>query len=244
MILMTAQEKKYWVAFSCFTPIGPKRFSLLLKYYGSAIKAWGANREELQKIGFKQNLINDFIGFRDSFDLSSYYLRLEKLGIDSITLEDKNYPENLKSIDGRPFFLYIIGQILAKDELAIGIVGTRKVTSYGRQITESLTADLVCSGLTIVSGLAMGIDTLAHLAAVSQKTRTIAILGSSIDSQSLFPPVNRKLAERIAQNGAALSEYPIGSFALKHHFPASNRIISGLSLGTLVIEAPEKSGAL
>jgi len=140
--------------------------------------------------------------------------------------------------------MYIKGTLKPEDEFAVGVVGTRKLTTYGQQVASQISRDLAQAGLTIVSGLAMGIDTLAHLAALEQKTRTIAVIGSSLDRFSIFPSQNRSLAEKIAQNGALLSEYPVGSAALPHHFPARNRIVSGLSLGTLVVEAPEKSGAL
>jgi len=150
----------------------------------------------------------------------------------------------LKEIYDPPYIMYIRGEIKPEDEFSLAVVGTRRVSTYGEQVAVHLARDLAQAGLTIVSGLAQGVDTFAHLAALGEKSRTIAVVGSSLDNSSIFPPTNRHLAEKISLNGAVLSEYPLGSFALKHHFPARNRIISGLALGTLIVEAPEKSGAL
>lgn len=124
----------------------------------------------------------------------------------------------------------------------MAVVGTRKVSPYGKQITPEIVRDLASSKITIVSGLALGVDALAHQAALETQGRTIAVLGCGLDKQSIYPSSNRKLAERIEENGAVITEYPIGTLPLKQHFPARNRIIAGLSLGTLVIEAPEESG--
>ena len=241
---MTKEERNAWIGFSCFTPIGPKRFGLLRKYFGKVEKAWIAKKETLLKIGLKEKLVLDFIKLREEFDPSSYFLRLENLGIRVITFEDKEYPENLKNIDDAPFLLYILGKILPKDSLAIGVVGTRKITSYGREVTESLVSDLVSSGLTIVSGLAFGVDSVAHNTALSLGGRTIGVWAGGLDSA--LPGYRKYLVEKIVKSGqgAVLSEFPLSFHPRPETFPQRNRIISGLSLGVLVTEAAEDSGSL
>ena len=150
----------------------------------------------------------------------------------------------LKQIYAPPAILYLRGRFDSKDNLSLGVVGPRKVSFYGKQITPSLVADICRGGLTIVSGLARGVDTLAHQTALENEARTIAVLGSGIDAKSVYPRSNTRLAEKIAQNGAVVSEYPPGAKPLAQNFPQRNRIISGLCLGVIVIEAKEKSGAL
>ena len=164
--------------------------------------------------------------------------------IKKINLEDKDYPEILKEIHDPPKTLYLRGNFSEKDKIAIAIVGTRNYTGYGKQIAYDIAGSLTEAGITIVSGLAKGIDAFAHKATLEKGGRTIAVLGSAIDSESVYPACNRKLADKIAQNGAVISEYEPGIKSERWFFPQRNRIISGLSLGVLVIEAPEKSGAL
>jgi DNA processing protein len=241
---MTYSEKDYWVSFSCFPIIGPKRFKLLLKYFSSAKKAWTADREEYLKLGFKEKLVNDFDKFRSSFDLSSYYLRLKKYRVDSIILEDNNYPKSLIRLETAPIVIYMLGSTKPADELAIGIVGTRKLTAYGKQVTENLTADLVANGITIISGLAYGVDCVAHSTALEMGGRTIGVWAGGLDT--VLDGFRRNLVKQIVEKnqGAIISEYPLGFPPLKTTFPQRNRIIAGLSLGVLVTEAAEDSGSL
>ena len=164
--------------------------------------------------------------------------------IRKITLQDKNYPAILKEISDPPKELYIKGEIINQDKVAIGVVGTRKYTPYGKQVTLDIAGKLAKLGITIVSGLAKGIDTWAHQAALEQGGRTIAVLGSGLDKKSFYPSSNYSLSEKICQQGAVISEYPSGTRGTQFTFPQRNRIISGLSLGVVVIEAPEESGAL
>ena len=164
--------------------------------------------------------------------------------IEKISLGDNGYPKILKEIHDPPKTLYIRGNFSKQDEIAIGVVGTRSYTSYGKRVTEDIAGNLAETGITIVSGLAKGIDAFAHKAALDRGGRTIAVLGSAVDSNSVYPSCNRKLADKIEKNGAIISEYPSGTKSERWFFPQRNRIISGLSLGILVIEAPEKSGAL
>ncbi|PIU03655.1 DNA-protecting protein DprA [Candidatus Shapirobacteria bacterium CG08_land_8_20_14_0_20_39_18] len=238
---MTNEEKKYWIGFSCVPGIGPKKFKTLLKYFGSAEKAW---KGDLREVGFKEESIRNFNNFREKFDFSSYFLRLEKLGVNSLILEDKNYPESLKQLEDAPFVIYLLGEILPSDELAIGIVGTRKITGYGKQVTESLTADLVSNGLTIVSGLAYGVDYAAHSTALEMGGRTIGVWAGGLDTVN--DGFRKSLVEKILKQkqGTIISEYPLGFEPRRTTFPQRNRIISGLSLGVLVTEAAEDSGSL
>ncbi len=241
---MKRREKIYWIGFSAFPGIGPKRFALLRKYFGNAEKAWKAPKESLVKIGLSEKLIDEFRSFRQKIDPSSLFLRLEKLRIKTITIEDKNYPNRLKSLDNAPFVIYIKGQLKPQDELAIAVVGTRKISSYGRQVTESLVADLVAAGLTIVSGMAYGVDILAHNTALSTDGRTIGVWAGGLDN--LDPGFRKNLVEKIlkTKQGAIISEFPLGLNPSRGTFPARNRLISGLSLGVLVTEAAQGSGSL
>ncbi|MDD2753370.1 MAG: DNA-processing protein DprA [Candidatus Portnoybacteria bacterium] len=239
-------QAKYFHAFNLFNErIGPMRFKKLLGYFGSLEQAWkNGSQQDFVLAGLEEDLAQEIAVRRPQIDLEKELAKLDKENIGIITILDEDYPKLLKEIYDPPHIMYIKGELKQEDEFAIAVVGTRKLSTYGQQVTTCLSRELAQAGLTIVSGLALGIDTLAHLAALEQKTRTIAVLGSSIDRFSIFPAQNKSLAEKIAQNGAVLSEYPMGSAALPHHFPARNRIVSGLSLGTLVVEAPQKSGAM
>lgn len=236
------KEKPYWVAFNHFEGIGPHRLKLLIDYFGSAQKAWEAPRKELLEIGLGEKLVADFDEFRQNFSPKDYFGKLSQKGISVLTLLNKDYPEILKQIPDCPPVLYFKGTLKPEDNLAMAVVGTRKITSYGRQATELLVRDLVAVGLTIVSGMARGVDSMAHQTALASGSRTIAVLGSGVDV--IYPPENKKLYEEIVKSGAVISEFPPGYPALPGNFPARNRIISGLALGVLVTEAAEDSGSL
>lgn len=240
---MIIDEKLYWFGFSLFNGIGPKRFALLKNYFGSAQKAWQAPLNQLLQVGLNSQLAKNLVEFRNKTDLASSFLRLREKKIECQTVDDKNYSENLRKIDSPPFIIYKKGEIKKQDSLAIAVVGTRRMSSYGRQVTEKLVRELVSYGLTIVSGLARGIDTVAHQTALSCKGRTIGVLGCGLDI--IYPPENKFLAEKIINGyGAVISEFPPGCQAVPGNFPARNRIIAGLSLGTLVIEGEVNSGSL
>lgn len=237
------EEKLYWLAFSALVGVGPKRFALLKNYFGSAQRAWLAKGEELRAVGLGGELIKRLEEFRKNFDPASYFLRLRENKINPLFLDDKRYPEALKRIDNPPFVLYVQGEILPGDDFALAVVGSRLVTGYGRRVTEKLVGELVDSGLTIVSGLARGVDSLAHQTALSAGGRTIGVLGCGSDL--CYPPENKFLKEKIVNGrGAVVSEYPLGSQALPGNFPARNRLIAGLSLGVLVVEGAIRSGSL
>ena len=169
---------------------------------------------------------------------------MSSLELKKIRLQDKNYPAILKEIHNPPQELYIKGEIIPQDKVAIAVVGTRKCTQHGKQVTLDIAGKLAKLGITIVSGLAKGIDSWAHQAALENNGRTIAVLGTGMDKESFYPLSNYELSEKIAKNGAVISEYPIGTRGTQFTFPQRNRIVSGLSLGVIVVEAPEKSGAL
>lgn len=238
-------DKKYWVAFGKNLKIGYATISLLLKYFGNLEKAWIEGRlSDFEKSGLKKDLVLEISDMQSKIDPDEEIEKLQKQGINVLTYKDKEYPKLLKEIYSPPAVLYIRGEFSESDKFSIGVVGTRRFTDYGKQVTQEITHGLSKAGLTIVSGLAVGIDTEAHKSALEAGGRTIAVLGGGIDDISIFPGVNRKLAEKITKNGAVISEYPPGTASLKQNFPARNRIIAGLSLGVLVIEAGEKSGAL
>lgn len=236
-------EKLCWLAFSAFEGVGPKRFALLKNYFGTAKKAWEAKKTELLEVGLGPKLTSEIIEFRKVFNPRSYFLRFREKGIGLIFIDEGNYPENLKKIDNPPFVLYVKGEIKPEDELALAVVGTRLMTGYGGQVTESLVTELVAAGLTIVSGLARGVDSMAHRATLKAGGRTVGVLACGLDL--CYPPENESLVEEIAAGqGAVISEFPLGMVAVPGNFPARNRIISGLSLGTVVVEGDKKSGAL
>ena len=166
----------------------------------------------------------------------------EKEGIEVLTINSQKYPKRLRDIKDPPLVLYMKGDIIEDDENAISIVGSRKCSSYGRVIAEVFSNEIASAGITVISGLAEGIDTLSHRGALAASGRTIAVLGSGIDY--IYPSSNKSLAEKIIKSGALLSEFPLGTTPHKYNFPFRNRIISGLSIATLVVEAAEHSGSL
>ncbi len=241
------EERKYWLGFSVFPGIGPFRFKLLLNYFGSAKAAWEAKTETLKKIKLGEKLTDEFDHFRKTFDFNDYLQQLTKLHVAVLTLSDPKYPKLLKEIPDAPFVIYVKAKKLDKPlnlERTIAIVGTRKITNYGTDVTERLTQDLVAYGFTIISGMAYGVDAVAHRAAIDAGGKTIAVLGCGIDI--IAPPSNARLYHAIGEEGggAVISEMPLGLRPNKGLFPARNRIISGLSLGVVVTEGAGDSGAL
>ncbi len=238
---MNKRDLPYYIALAAAPGIGPVRFKLLLTHFKSAEVIWRADETTLKKI-LTPALFNQFTKFRKSFDIERYFDKLSKLNIKVITLDDDNYPKLLKEISDAPPVLYVRGGI-PKSERAIGVVGTRKMTSYGREVTEILVRDLVAAGFTVVSGLARGVDSHAARVTIGNEGKTIAVLGGGVDR--IYPSENKALAEEIVNGkGAVLSEFPVGMDSVPGNFPARNRIISGLSLGVLVTEAGEDSGSL
>src|SRR4030043_755558 len=240
---MKITERKYLVLLSSFVSFGPVRIGLLYDYFGSYGKVWRAGKKDLIETGLKGKQVIDFIHFRDNLDIRCYFNNLKRLSISYLVVGDAGYPVNLKEVEGAPSVLYIKGEIKKGDERAVAIVGTRRMTTYGREVTEKFVKDLSASGITIVSGLARGIDTCAHKAALMEGGRTLAVVASGLDIT--YPPENASLADEIIkEGGAVISEYPLGYPPNAQNFPARNRIISGLSKAVLVIEGAKKSGTL
>jgi DNA processing protein len=237
-----SDKLKYYNAFNLFPEIGVVRFRKLLNYFSDLEIAWQAGAGELQQAGLDRKLAEKICAERKNINPDEEFEKLAKEKIEIIIPENKSYPKILKEIHDPPMVLYVRGEFKPEDDFSLAVVGTRRPTSYGMQVATDLTHKLSCAGLTIVSGLARGIDTIAHKTVLQAGGRTIAVVGSGIDKQNIYPPSNRQLAEIIAQKGTVISEYPFGTQAMPYHFPARNRIISGLSLGTLIIEAAEKSG--
>ncbi len=214
----------------------------LVAYFGDLETAWKADAAELAKAGLGAKLVEKVLAARKQVDLDQVWVRIEAQGIQIFTWIDESYPARLREIDQPPPVLYVRGEYLPDDVFAVAIVGTRKVTPYGRQITEEIASFLAANGITIVSGLARGVDAIAHQSALKAGGRTIAILGSGVDK--IYPPEHRGLAEQMMQRGAIISDYAVGTPPDASNFPPRNRIISGLSLAVVVIEAAETSGAL
>ena len=223
--------------------VGPTRLRALIAFFRSTDKIFQASIKELTSA--------DGVDYKTAKSIKSYtnhefgksqLQKSEKAGFKVIHFWDEGYPENLKRIYDPPVFLYVNGDFKKQDKFAISVVGTRLPTSYGKIVVEKITKELAKKGLTIVSGLARGIDTLSHWAALRGNGRTIAVLGSGLDK--IYPSENIKLAENIFSYGAVISEFPLGTGPDATNFPRRNRIIAGLSLGTIVIEAGIKSGAL
>lgn len=235
-------DHPYWLGFSLVPEIGLKRFNLLLHAFGDLRSAWYADPATLRNSGLDGKALANLIAFRDRVDLDAELARIERVGARLLTLLDDEYPVLLRTINGAPPLLYVRGTLTPADGLAIGLVGTRKVTVYGKDAAAYFSKGLAANGVTIISGLAHGVDTVAHRAALDTGGRTLAVLGCGIDV--MYPRDNAALAKEIAAHGAILSEFPLGTPPEAQNFPRRNRIISGLALGVLVVEAPEKSGAL
>lgn len=233
----------YLLSLHLVNGIGPIRLRKIVDYFQDPKLAWDAKDAELFSIGIPKSVIEKLKEAKVNFDPESFLEKINKSNIKFLTFYDDSYPKSLKEIYDPPMVIYYRGNLQESDFRAIGVVGTRKVTGYGRLVTEEFTKGLVEAGFTIVSGLAKGVDTIAHQVAVAKKGRTLAILGGGIEN--IFPYENTSLAKQIASGfGAVISEFPPNAPHLPGNFPARNRIISGLSLGVLVTEAAQDSGSL
>ncbi len=215
---------------------------MLEGHFGSLSAAWGASSAQLTQAGLDRRTAANAARSWSRVDPDAELERVQKAGVTALTWRDARYPPRLKEIYDKPPLLYVKGEILPEDERAVAVVGTRKPTAYGREATRQVTSELAKNGLTIVSGLAKGVDGVAHRAALDAGARTIAVMGSGLDV--MYPREHAELAKRISENGAVVSEFALGTRPDSQNFPRRNRIISGMSLGTLVTEAPEASGAL
>ena len=235
-------DKRYWIGFNLIKGIGAVRMQARIQHFGDLEAAWNAAPVELARAGLGGKVIERILQARQNVDLEKLWKKIEAQGIKILTWEDETYPQRLKEIDQPPPVLYIRGDYLPDDLFAVAIVGTRRVTAYGRQITEELAAYLATNGITVISGLARGVDAIAHQTALKVGGRTIGVLGSGVDK--IYPPEHRGLAEKMMGSGAIVSDYAPGTPPDASNFPPRNRIISGLSLAVVVIEAGETSGAL
>lgn len=232
----------YWIGFNRVRGIGPARLRALLDFFGTVEAAWGAPADALREVGLDRRSLGNLLQARAELDLAAELARVQKAGVQALTWDDERYPACLKTINDPPPVLYVRGELRPADEWAIGMVGTRNASAYGREAARILATELARAGVTIVSGLARGIDGQAHRGALDVGGRTIAVLGSGVDI--IYPWENLKLAEEIVAHGAVVSEYPLGTQPEASNFPPRNRIISGLSQGVIVVEAGEQSGAL
>jgi DNA processing protein len=235
-------QLRYWIGFHLTPGVGAARIGRLVERFGSVEAAWKASARELHAAGIPHDVAAALERSRAVIDLDRELHRLEAHDTTALTLDDERYPRLLRHISSPPPVLYVRGTLLPDDDLAIGIVGTRRASGYGTDMAARISGDLASAGVTVVSGLALGIDTMAHRAALDAGGRTIAVFGCGLDT--IYPPRNRQLAERIVEHGALVSEYPLGTRPDARNFPVRNRIISGLSRGVLVVEAPLRSGAL
>ncbi|MFO8082269.1 MAG: DNA-processing protein DprA [Armatimonadota bacterium] len=223
--------------------LSPKLQLALLEAFGSPDEIFGASNEQLRAVdGIASAHLGKLRSAEAEADVEAMRDRLDELDAHLLPIADERYPPLLREIDDPPPLLFVRGALDDRDELAVAVVGTRKRSPYGEMVAGQLSRDLVRRGFTVVSGLAMGIDADAHEATVEAGGRTIAVTACGIDVD--YPKANSSLRQRIAESGAVISEFALGTPPARHSFPQRNRILSGLSLGTVVVEAPGKSGAL
>ena len=240
------KERFFYLAFSAFPAIGPSRFKKLLGEFKTAKNAFEAASPAMAGL-IGEETAEKFETFRKKFSIEDYVKKLKEKGVWFITLLDKEYPQLLKEIKNPPFVLYGKGdkeilRFAQDDNKTIAVVGTRKTTEYGREVTKLLTTELVLNGFTIVSGLALGVDAISHMTALENNGKTIAVLGCGVDCCN--PGENQSIYNSIVEKGLVLSEFPLGMKPTQWTFPARNRIIAGLSQAVLVTEGAEDSGSL
>jgi len=228
------------VSLNLIPQIGSVRLKELLEYFKEPQVIFKASRKDL--IAAMGERLGESIASFNKKLLENDLASAKKSGIKIITLFDADYPQLLKEIPGSPIVLYVLGNITASDSSAVAIVGSRKASLYGLSSAEKFAAQLSGYGITIVSGMARGVDTYAHRGALKARGRTFAVMGSAFSH--IYPPENKDLAQEIAASGAVISEFPMETKPLAQNFPRRNRLISGLSLGVLITEAARNSGAL
>ena len=240
---MSAEDVSDWIALNMIPGVGEAHFRRLVDFFGSPGFALKASLKDLNRIrGLTPAVCQSIVDNRDKLPVERELEIVERRGCKIITIRDESYPANLKAIYAPPQLLYVKGDLLTADSLAVSIVGTRSATDYGRAVAEQLGSQLAARGVTVISGMAYGIDTAAHTGALNGGGRTIAVMGNGLDV--IYPARNLRLLEKIVDSGAAISEFPMGMKPLRSNFPRRNRVVSGISLGTLVVEAPKRSGAL
>ncbi|MFW5773036.1 MAG: DNA-processing protein DprA, partial [Phototrophicaceae bacterium] len=225
-------DQRYWLGFSLIPYIGPRRILRLRQWFGDLAAAWSASGDSLREAGLDERALKQLLSRRDDINLDAQIEKVRVAGAWLLTLDDERYPALLRQIDDPPPVLYVRGTLAEADELALSIVGTRKATRYGQQVTHDIARKLARSGVTVVSGLAQGVDGAAHQGALQGGGRTIAVLGSGIDV--IYPREHAELARRIVASGALISEFPLGTQPTAANFPRRNRVVSGMALGVLV----------
>lgn len=236
---------KYLHALNTINGVGSQKMRLLMESFGNGEAIWKAGRKELAASGVGESLAEKIDAAKNRFDVEKEWSALKKEAISVLSFDSDLYPPLLKEIHNPPYILYIRGEDNFVSRPLLAIVGSRKLTRYGEQAAHRLAFDLAAAGITVVSGLALGIDAMAHRGALDARGITVAVLGSGADKKSVMPPNNASLAERIvAEKGTLVSEFPPGSPGSIGNFPARNRIMAGMTLGTVVVEAAEKSGSL
>ena len=239
---MSKRDIKYWVGFSLIPRIGRIKINQLEKRFSDLSEAWRAGPGDLRQAGLDSGSVNTITSWRPKIALEAEMEKLERFGAKAFTWHDPEYPSRLKEIYDCPPILYVRGSLLPEDEWCLAVVGTRRATAYGKQVTEEIVTDLARSKITVASGLARGIDSVAHRSALEAGGRTIAVFGCGLDI--VYPSENANLARSIISQGALISEYPLGTRPRPDNFPRRNRIMSGISLGVLAVEAGETSGAM
>jgi DNA processing protein len=234
------------LAYLAFFPkISNRRFQKLAAYFSNYALIGTAEFSDLARAGWEENIAHEYVSWRENNPPEKFLRIMEREGIYTVSLDEPGYPPLLKEITDPPMALFVRGELPTPGQPALGIVGTRKMTQYGKLACETIVRPLAEQGLVIVSGLALGVDAVAHEITLSAGGTTVAVLGGGIDRATVGPHCHGALAERIASNGGAvISEYPPAFQPNKTTFPARNRIIAGLTLGTIVVEAPINSGAL
>jgi DNA processing protein len=238
---VSEKDVRYWVAFNKVPGIGAARLRALFDYFGDLEIAWQSSTHDLRQAGLDRRSISNLVEMRDRLNLDAEMEQVKRIGATVLTWDDAGYPRNLREAYNAPPVLYVRGRIEERDEWAVAIVGTRQASVYGKEAARMLGAGLARAGVTVVSGLAWGIDTAAHRACLDAGGRTLAVLGCGVDI--VYPQQNARLAAEIVERGALVSEYPLGTPPEARNFPPRNRIISGLTLGTVVVEADLGSGA-
>jgi DNA processing protein len=235
-------DVRYWVGFNKVPGIGAARLRALLDYFGDLEIAWRAHEHDLLQAGLDRRSLANLLKIRKELDLDGELARLARTGVQVLTWDDAGYPPNLRQAYNAPPVLYVRGRIETRDEWAVAVVGTRRATVHGKEAARFIATGLAQAGVTVVSGLALGIDAVGHRAALDAGGRTIAVLGCGVDVT--YPARNARLAAEIVERGALVSEYALGTRPEARNFPPRNRIISGLTLGTVVVEGDMGSGAL
>ncbi len=237
------EAKKYWIALGMVSGVGAITYRKLLNRFGSPEQVFSAPRHLLRTIpGIAEKTVTNILSFGRPDSLNAELEAIEKAGVHIVTWQDAEYPAHLKTIFDPPPLLYVKGNTLQAHELTLAVVGSRKASTYGRTIAESLCREFALKGITVVSGMARGIDSAAHRGTLKAGGRTIAVLGCGVNV--IYPPENTRLYHEIAEKGSLVSELPMSTKPDRGNFPARNRIISGMSLGTVVVEAGAQSGAL